>query len=223
MSSGWIHYESILSSGELHLIIVKDPTAHIALRRIICRRGSAIRLCLSHLWLPRGPLRCSVSLLPSALSTTTTSADSPWPVSTTCRSSGPCKCLMPATLLRRGLPLRPFVRLTNQSYTSSYSPVSLISMISPLSLHHPLLLPITSTRPHPMMASCSTSALLPLANLISQSPALQQPAVWLPRGLAVGVAATAPPSGSLHSVHGPAALEGAQRGRGAEEGVCLHR
>lgn len=101
MSRGWIHYQSIPSSGELHLIIVKDPAAHIALRRIIRQRVSVIRLCTSHLWLPRGSLRCSVSLLPSALSTTTTSADSPWPVSTTCRSSGPCKCLMRATLLRR--------------------------------------------------------------------------------------------------------------------------
>lgn len=223
MSRGWIHYQSIPLSGELHLIIVKDPAAHIALRRIIRRRVSVIRLCPSHLWLPHGSLRCFVSLLPSALSTTTTLADSPWPVSTTCQSSGPCKCLMRATLLRRSLPLRPFVRPTNQSYTSSYSPVSLISMISPLFLHHPLPLPTTPTTPHPMMASYSTSPLLPLANLLSQSPALQQPAVWLPRGLAVGVAATAPPSGSLYSVHGPASLEGAQRGRGAEEGVCLHR
>lgn len=45
--------------------------------------------------------------------------------------------------------------------------------------------------------------------LFPKSPALQQPALWLSRGLAVRVVAATPPPGLIYAVHGPSAPEGA--------------
>lgn len=72
----------------------------------------------------------------------------------------------------------------------------------------------------PSVQPVTASSLCPF---LSQAPPLQPPALRLPPGLALGLAAAAADGWPVHTLHGACAPEGLQRGRRAEEGVRVPR